>query len=195
MPQYTNQLSDTRTCKWRLISYQCTVRDITKPEVGGEILEDAEYIRIVHQYLDTVYRVALSGCKNPQDAEDIVQSTFLKLLERNSEFKDEEHIRKWLIRVTINETNSLWRSFWRKKVISLEETQTEPEFSEPECNELFQAVQKLSSKYREVTYLYYYEGYSIKEIAELLHISETAIQTRLMRAREKLRQQLKEAWK
>ena len=158
-------------------------------------MEDAEYIRIVHQYLDTVYRVALSGCKNPQDAEDIVQSTFLKLLERNSEFKDEEHIRKWLIRVTINETNSLWRSSWRKKVISLEETQTEPEFLEPEYNELFHAVQKLSSKYRKVIYLYYYEGYSIKEIAELLHISETAIQTRLMRAREKLRQQLKEAWK
>ena len=158
-------------------------------------MEDAEYIRIFHQYLDTVYRVALSGCKNPQDAEDIVQSTFLKLLERNLEFKDEEHIRKWLIRVTINETNSLWRSFWRKKVISLEETQTEPEFLEPEYNELFHAVQKLSSKYRKVIYLYYYEGYSIKEIAELLHISETAIQTRLMRAREKLRQQLKEAWK
>ncbi len=158
-------------------------------------MEDAEYIRIVHQYLDTVYRVALSGCKNPQDAEDIVQCTFLKLLERNPEFKDEEHIRKWLIRVTINETNSLWRSSWRKKVISLEETQTEPEFLEPEYNELFHAVQKLSSKYRKVIYLYYYEGYSIKEIAELLHISETAIQTRLMRAREKLRQQLKEAWK
>lgn len=158
-------------------------------------MEDAEYIRIVHQYLDTVYRVALSGCKNPQDAEDIVQCTFLKLLERNPEFKDEEHIRKWLIRVTINETNSLWRSSWRKKVISLEETQTEPEFLEPEYNELFHAVQKLSSKYRKVIYLYYYEGYSIKEIAELLHISESAIQTRLMRAREKLRQQLKEAWK
>lgn len=158
-------------------------------------MEDAEYIRIVHQYLDTVYRVALSGCKNPQDAEDIVQCTFLKLLERNPEFKDEEHIRKWLIRVTINEANSLWRSSWRKKVISLEETQTEPEFSEPEYHELFHAVQKLSSKYRKVIYLYYYEGYSIKEIAELLHISETAIQTRLMRAREKLRQQLKEAWK
>lgn len=158
-------------------------------------MEDREYIRIAHQYLDTVYRVALSSCKNPQDAEDIVQCTFLKLLESNREFQDEEHIRKWLIRVTINEANSLWRSFWRKKVISLEETLTEPEFSEPEYSELFQAVQKLSAKYQEVTYLYYYEGYSIKEIAKLLHISETAIQTRLMRAREKLRQQLKEAWK
>lgn len=158
-------------------------------------MEDAEYIRIVHGYLDTVYRVALSSSKNPQDAEDIVQSTFLKLLEHKGTFQDEDHIRKWLIRVTINEANSLWRSFWRKKVISLEETLEEPGFFEPEKSELFWAVQELSPKYREVTYLYYYEEYSVKEIARLLHISETAIQTRLMRAREKLRQQLKEAWK
>ena len=158
-------------------------------------MEDAEYIRIVHKYLDTVYRVALSSCKNPHDAENIVQSTFLKLLENSKEFQDEDHIRKWLIRVTINEANSLWRSCWRKKVISLEEILQEPEFSMPEQSELFWAVQKLSPKYREVTYLYYYEEYSIKEIAELLQTSETAIQTRLMRAREKLRQELKEAWK
>lgn len=176
-----------------LIPMHCEIYYET--ETGGEILEDAEYIRIVHKYLDTIYRVALSGSKNPHDAEDIVQSTFLKLLENKREFQDEEHIRKWLIRVTINEANSLWRSFWRKKVISLEETLKEPEFFEPEQSELFWAVQKLSPKYREVTYLYYYEEYSIKEIAKLLHISETAIQTRLMRAREKLREQLKEAWK
>ena len=65
-------------------------------------MEGAEYIQIVHEYLDTVYRVALSSSKNPHDAEDIVQSTFLKLLEGNREFRDEEHIRRWLIRVTIN---------------------------------------------------------------------------------------------
>ena len=158
-------------------------------------MEGAEYIQIVHEYLDTVYRVALSSSKNPHDAEDIVQSTFLKLLEGNREFRDEEHIRRWLIRVTINEAKSLWRSFWRKKVISLEETLEEPKFFEPEKSELFWAVQKLPPRYREVTYLYYYEEYSIKEIDKLLRISETAIQTRLMRAREKLRQQLKEAWK
>ena len=155
---------------------------------GSEILEDREYIRIAQQYLDTVYRVALSSCRNPQDAEDIVQSIFLKLLESNREFQNEEHIRKWLLRVTTNEANSLW------KAIPLEEMLTEPEFTESECSELFQAVGKLSAKYREVTYLYFYEGYSIKEIAKLFHTSETAIQTRLMRARKKLKQQLK-AWK
>ena len=71
----------------------------------------------------------------------------------------------------------------------------EPAFSEPENSELFYAVQKLPVRYREVVHLYYYEDYSIREIAALLNISETAIQTRLMRARKKLKTTLKEAWK
>lgn len=78
---------------------------------------------------------------------------------------------------------------------SLEELPFEPSFSTEEHSELFYAVQGLPVKYREVMHLYYYEEYSIKEIAVLLHLSETAIQTRLMRARKKLKQQLKEAWK
>ncbi len=158
-------------------------------------MEDKEYDRIVHLYLDSIYRIALSCCKNPYDAEDVVQNTFLKYLNYEKEFKDDEHIRKWLIRVAINESNSMWRSFWRKNVTSLEETTAEPAFSTPERSELFYTVQKLPLKYREVIHLYYYEEYSIREISEILQISETSIQTRLMRARSKLKQQLKEAWK
>ncbi len=77
----------------------------------------------------------------------------------------------------------------------MEELTAEPVFSEPENSELFYAVQKLPVRSREVVHLYYYEEYSIKEIAAILGISETAIQTRLMRARGKLKQELKEAWK
>ena len=75
------------------------------------------------------------------------------------------------------------------------EAPAEPAFSEPENSDLFYAVQKLPVRYRKVVHLYYYEEYSIREIAELLKISETAIQTRLMRARRKLKTMLKEAWK
>lgn len=149
----------------------------------------------MERYLDTVYRVALSCCKNPYDAEDVVQTVFLKLLEHTEDFKEQEHLRRWLIRVTINEAHSLWRTFQRRKMTSLEELPFEPSFSTEEHSELFYAVQGLPVKYREVVHLYYYEEYSIKEIAVLLHLSETAIQTRLMRARKKLKQQLKEAWK
>lgn len=158
-------------------------------------MEDREYGRIVQSYLDVVYRTALNCCKNQYDAEDVVQNTFLKLLNSDTAFTDDDHIRRWLIRVAVNEANTMWRSFWKKHVSSLEEMHTEPEFETPENSELFYAVQKLPPRYREVVHLYYYEEYSVKEIADILHISETAIQTRLMRARKKLKQQLKEAWK
>lgn len=158
-------------------------------------MEKEAYDRAVSACLDAVYRTALNCCRNPQDAEDVVQTTFLKLLECGTVFESEEHIRRWLIRVAVNEAHSLWRSFWRRRVTSLEEQTAEPVFSQPEHSELFYAVQKLPVRYREVVHLYYYEEYSVREIAALLKISETAIQTRLLRARKKLRQQLKEAWK
>lgn len=157
-------------------------------------VEDTEYDRIVNMYADVVYRVALSYCKNKYDAEDIVQNTFVKMLREDMEFQDDEHIRKWLIRVAVNECKSMWRSFWRKNVSSLDEIEKEPIFTTQEKSDLFYAVMKLPQKYRIVVHLYYYEEYTIKEIAGILGITETAIQTRLMRARNNLKQQLKEAW-
>ena len=82
-------------------------------------MECSEYDRIVETYLDTVYRAALGFCGSVQDAEDIVQNTFLKLLLKAPEFQDEEHIRRWLLRVAANESNSLWRSFWKKRTVDI----------------------------------------------------------------------------
>lgn len=158
-------------------------------------MEKTDYDRAVRLCLDAVYRTALNCCRNPQDAEDVVQTAFLKLLECGTPFQDDEHVRRWLIRVAVNEAHSVWRSFWRRNVSSLEEQTQEPVFSQPENSDLFYAVQKLPVRYREVVHLYYYEEYSIREIAAILRISETAIQTRLMRARKKLKATLKEAWK
>ena len=78
-------------------------------------MEQSEYAGIVENYLDTVYRAALSFCGNVQDAEDVVQNTFLKLFLKAPAFQSEEHIRRWLLRVAANEANSLWRSAWKKK--------------------------------------------------------------------------------
>lgn len=155
-------------------------------------MEKTVYDRAVAGCLDAVYRTALNCCRNRQDAEDVVQTAFLKLLECDTPFQDETHIRRWLIRVAVNEAHSLWRSFWRRNVSSLEEQTAEPVFSQPEYSDLFYAVQDLPVRYREVVHLYYYEEYSIREIAALLHLSETAVQTRLMRARRKLKQHLKQ---
>lgn len=153
-----------------------------------------EYERLTTLYLDCIYRVALNGCRNYADAEDVVQNTFLKLWQKENDFEDDEHVRKWLIRVTLNECNSLWRSSWKRRTTFLEELPGEPIFSTPEKSNLFYAVRELPAKYRQVVHLFYFEGYSVREIAEILKLSETAVQTRLLRARQKLKEKLKEAW-
>ena len=156
---------------------------------GDPRLDSKEYEGIIAKYINTVYRIALSFTKSPADADDIVQQTFLKLLTKNVNFRDEEHIRRWLIRVCVNECNRMVSSFWHKKVDSLEMTEG-PAFQTEENKELYEAVMALPGKCRIVVYLFYYEGYSSKEIAKLLHIRDATVRTRLTRARKLLR----EAW-
>lgn len=156
-------------------------------------MDSEEYIRIAEKYTDTVYRAALSCCKNKPDAEDAVQNTFVKLLRTDTQFSDEEHIRKWLIRVAVNECKNVWKSFWHRNIISFDELEKEPEYTEPDKQELLSEIMKLPAKYSIVIHLYYYEGYNVKEIAQILSISESNVQIRLLRARNKLKEMLEEA--
>lgn len=158
-------------------------------------MDTREYEQLLTLYLDSVYRVALSGCRTHADAEDVTQNTFIKLWERQESFENMEHARKWLIRVAVNECHSLWRTPWMKKTAYLEDSKKEPSFFLGERSELYYAVLELPVKYRQVVHLYYFEEYSVKEIAEILKLSETAVQTRLQRARQKLKETLKGAWK
>ena len=157
-------------------------------------MDTKEYEHLVSLYLDCVYRVAVNGCRNYADAEDITQITYMKLWERTEGFESDDHARKWLIRVAINECNSLWRTPWKRRTASFDELVQEPAFSDPEKSSLYYAVMELPSKYRLTVYLYYFEDYSVKEIAQIMDSSETAVQTRLLRARQKLKEKLKEAW-
>lgn len=157
-------------------------------------MDSKQYEQIVKNNIDTIYRIAISYTKTAADADDIVQQTFMKLLTKKVLFTDEEHIKRWLIRVCINECNSLFSSFWRKNVDSIEVMTIEPEFTMKESSELYEAIKQLPAKCRVVVYLFYYEGYSTKEIAEIVHIKEATVRTRLVRARKLLRTQLKEAW-
>lgn len=156
-------------------------------------MDRADYERIVHKHMDTIYRIAVSYTKNPADADDIVQQTFVKLLSRRDSFTDAEHEKRWLIRVCVNECNSFFSSFWRKNVDSMDAISKEPEFTMKESSDLYEAIKQLPQKCSIVIYLFYYEGYSTKEIAEILHIREATVRTRLVRARKLLRAQLKEA--
>lgn len=156
-------------------------------------MDTKEFERLTTLFLDCIYRVAYSGCRNTADTEDVVQNTFLKLLERKESFPEDDQAKYWLIRVAINECKSLWRTPWRQRVTSTEELFSEPAFETPEQSDLYDAVRELPVKYRQVVHLYYFEDYSVKEIAGILTLSETAVQTRLLRARQKLREKLKEA--
>lgn len=158
-------------------------------------MNNKEYEEAVNLYMSNVYKVALNACRNIADAEDIVQNTYEKLWKCNREFTDTEHIKKWLIRVTINECNSLFRTPWMKRRTSEKELD-KISFSTTEKSDLYYALGDLTQKEREIIHLYYYEDYKIGEIANVMNMSETAIQTRLYRARTKLKCILKkEGWK
>ena len=151
-----------------------------------------EYERIVALYADVVYRVALSYAKSKEDAEDVLQNVFLKLLTKPVDFRDEEHIRKWLIRVAVNECNSLWASFWRRNVDYFNQMEEGVSFSNEDYSDLYDAIKVLPAKLRIVIHLFYYEGYRTKEISGLLHIREATVRSRLTRARKLLKNQLGE---
>lgn len=155
------------------------------------MLDQDKFLSLAGQHKDTVYRVALNYLGNPYDADDIVQEVFLKLYTKNKHFESDNHAKYWLIRVTVNSCKDLLKSSWKSKNIFLEEVEVPITFEHPDQADLYKAVMGLPEKYRTVLYLYYYEDYTIKEIAKLLKMNVSSVTTRLSRARN----QLKEVWK
>ncbi len=156
------------------------------------MMNDEQFTRLVRRYIDTVFRVALNYLRNPADAEDIAQTVFEKLLRERKPFESEDHVRAWLIRVTVNECKKLLRSPWRKAE-PLEDYLTAVSFDNPAHSELCRAVMELPKKYRMAIYLHYYEGYSTQEIGQILRIPKNTVCSHLKRGRELLRKELQEA--
>lgn len=155
------------------------------------MLTNDYFTHAVNQFKDTVFRVAFSYMKNQADADDITQTVFLKLFKCDMAFQGNEHLRNWLIRVTINECKSIFRAPWRK-VENIDDYAGQLMMPSPRHTELFSAVMNLPEKYRVVLYLYYYEEYATEEIAELLQVPAATVRTRLARGRKKLRNILEE---
>lgn len=155
------------------------------------MLTQQEFTTAAERYLDMVYRLARSNLSSPADAEDAAQETMLRLWNTDTVFQGEEHLRSWLVRVCINVCRDHTRSAWQRRVVSLEECK-EPAFSDLVYQNLWNEVSALPAKYRLPLYLYYYEGYSVAEVGELLGLKVSTVQTRLARAREKLKTQLTE---
>ncbi|MCI8968651.1 MAG: sigma-70 family RNA polymerase sigma factor [Lachnospiraceae bacterium] len=145
-------------------------------------------------YQDNLFAVAFNICQNTQDAEDVIQDTFVQYYTTKKEFDSEEHIRAWLIRVAVNKAKNVTRTFWRRNKVSIEDSMETLTFETPESENLFETVMQLPEKYRIVIHLYYYEDYSVGEIAKILKLSESNVKTRLMRGRAMLREVLKEEW-
>lgn len=155
------------------------------------MLSNEQFTGLAQKYIDTVFRVALNCLRSPSDADDVTQNVFLKLFRETREFESEEHIKHWLIRVTINECRSFSRSPWRKNE-PLEDYEGKLAMEQSGHSDLFYAVMELPTRYRVPIYLHYYEGYSTEEIGGILKIPKSTVCSQLKRGREMLRKTLTE---
>ena len=147
--------------------------------------------RLVKTYADLILRLSYTYLKNTQDAEDICQTVFLKLLEKPRDFDNPEHERAWIIRAAVNACKDQLKSFWRRTTVELDQA---GQVAAPQAEEgsLLAAVELLPPKYRLVIYLYYYEGYGAGEIAQLLGEKPATVSTWLSRGRGKLKTMLEQ---
>ncbi len=143
--------------------------------------------RAVARYSDNLRRLAFTYVKSVHSAEDVVQDVFLAYLQKAPKFESAEHEKAWLLRVTINKSRNAVKTGWFRSRFELAE---ETGYLPPEQSEVLEAVLSLAPKYRLPVHLYYYEGYSIREIANVLGTNPATVGTRLARARGLLRQSL-----
>ncbi len=155
---------------------------------GDEVLSKKFASKTIHdivtKYSSTLLRIAFQNTKSLSDAEDIVQNVFIKLINHRSSFVSEEHLKAWLIRVTINQSKDLLKSAWYRTTTELND---QMDLFTSEDKEVLRELFLLKKFDRNIIYLYYYEGYKIKEIASILNKNENTISSSLQRARKKLK--------
>ena len=144
------------------------------------------YIKVYH---GTVFRLAYSMMKNREDADDVTQDAFVRLYQSHEKFSTEDNVKAWLIRVTINLCKDLLRSAWRRH---RSDDMPERACENREELRLLDSVKRLKPGSSAVIYLFYYEGYSVEEIARLRRTTSAAVRTRLTRARKELKTMLSE---
>lgn len=139
----------------------------------------------VIKYSDMLYKICLVILCNEQDVQDAIQDTFCRYLEKKPDFRDEEHEKAWLIKVATNICRDMIRFRVRHPKVSIDEV--ENFLVAPEQRETLKELLELPIKHKTVIYLHYVEGYSIKEIADILGITESAVKSRLLRGRKQMR--------
>lgn len=163
--------------------------------IGGAVMRsEAEANRAVSLYADTVRRICFIHLKNMEDVEDVFQDVFLKYILHEKTFESDAHEKAWLIRVAVNACRDMLRSPFRRRVCSIEDIGYEPFYVQESEGELLNCIFSLPDRYRDVIYLFYYEGYSAGEIAKIMHRKENTVYTWLNRARKALKEQLGGDW-
>lgn len=137
------------------------------------------------QYKNTLFRIAFTYLKNEQDCEDVIQEVFIKYLYNSPQFENEEHEKRWLIRVTINKCKNHLDLFWNRNRVCSDYLE-QLEMSTEEID-ILSELMNLPEKYKVVIYLHYVEGYKVSEISEILNVKISAVKMRLKKGRELLR--------
>lgn len=156
--------------------------------------------RLIEQYGQEVYKIAYFYMKETQLAEDVFQEVFYKVIKNYHKFNHQSSEKTWLIRITINTCKDMLRTSWIKRVTTFGVLQdSENEYEKPydiekkETNkELYELIQQLPQKYKEIVLLFYYKDLTYEEISEILQIPEGTVRSRLSRAREKLKKMMNE---
>ena len=139
---------------------------------------------LVEKHSNMILQIAYQNTFNVQDAEDITQEVFIKLMSNISKLESDEHIKAWLIKVTINLCKDHRKSFWNRNVSELDEN---VKYFDEEDSDVLEEIKKLKPIHRNIIYLYYYQGYKINEISEILNMNQNTVSSYLTRARAELK--------
>lgn len=154
---------------------------------------DRDFERIVYSYSDSLYRICMHYLRNTADAQDIVQQTFLRLIEKDIEFENAEHEKAWLIRVCINLCKDNLKSAWRKKVHYIHDRNfTSPSYEISEPLPILSYIRTLPFNQKTAIYLFYYEDMPVSEIAEVMNAKQNTVLSWLHRGRKSLEKIIKE---
>jgi len=155
-------------------------------------MSEEQLTRLYHRHVDTVYRVCFMLLKNTADTEDAVQTVFIKLIQSGKTFHDHEHEKAWLIRTARNHCLNVLSHWWKRKRVSIDDLSEPAAPVKDDLKELWKLVMDLPAKYKIVVYLYYYEGYPTREIAQILDRKESTVRSQLHTARKLLKIQVEE---
>lgn len=147
---------------------------------------------IVRRYIRMLYRIAFNYLKNKEDSEDAVQNALIRLYQYKKDFASDEHIKAWLIRVTMNESKRIMSHNKKHASVSIEKVANELHADDMQNRDFSIELMKLNPTYSTVLYLYYFEGYKTKEIASLIYKTSAAVNMILSRARKQLKEHLQE---